>query len=198
MSEYREPEADEQPAAEPEADLEEELEAVEASEQEVSEALEITARDLRELQQKAEDAEKYLDAARRAKADFLNYQKRMERDRLQIRELATRDVARDMLGFIDKFRHSMDKAGEFEDFDSLFSAMQMVQSELQSFMQRLGLKRIDAVGRKFNPDLHEAMMNAPTREHEPGTVIEEIRSGYLLGEHVLQPAQVVVAKQAQE
>ena len=150
--------------------------------------------ELLELRRRAEQADKYLDRAQRAKAEFINYQKRMERERAQIREFARREIMLELLDFLDKFHLSLEKAADYQDFDSLLQAMKIVESELKSFMERVGLQRFEAEGQAFDPDLHAAMTQAPTADAAPGTVIKQIRPGYRLGDHVLQPSQVVVAR----
>ena len=154
--------------------------------------------ELLELRRRADQADKYLDSAQRAKADFINYQKRMGRERAQIREFARREIMLELLDVLDKFHLSMGKAADYQDFDSLLQAMKIVESELKTFMERVGLQRFDAEGQAFDPDLHAAMTQAPTADVAPGTVIKQIRPGYRLGDHVLQPSQVVVARAPDE
>ena len=126
--------------------------------------------ELLELRRRAEQADKYLDRAQRAKAEFINYQKRMERERAQIREFARREIMLELLDVLDKFTLSMGKAADFQDFDSLLQAMKIVESELKAFMERVGLQRFEAEGQAFDPDLHAAMTQAPTADVPPGTV----------------------------
>ncbi len=154
--------------------------------------------ELLELRRRADQADKYLDSAQRAKAEFINYQKRMGRERAQIREFARREIMLELLDVLDKFHLSMGKAADYQDFDSLLQAMKIVESELKMFMKRVGLQRFEAEGQAFDPDLHAAMTQAPTADVAPGTVIKQIRPGYRLGDHVLQPSQVVVARAPDE
>jgi molecular chaperone GrpE len=150
--------------------------------------------ELLELRRKADQADTFLQLAQRAKADFSNYQKRMDRERKQIREFARRDIILEMLGFVDKFQMSLKKSAEYQEFQSLLDAMRLVGSDIDAFMSRVGLTRMETAGKLFDSALHDAAMHVPGTEHEPGTVIDEIRSGYTLGDLVLRPAQVVVAK----
>ena len=122
----------------------------------------------------------------------------MGRERAQIREFARREIMLELLDVLDKFHLSMGKAADYQDFDSLLQAMKIVESELKTFMERVGLQRFDAEGQAFDPDLHAAMTQAPTADVAPGTVIKQIRPGYRLGDHVLQPSQVVVARAPDE
>jgi molecular chaperone GrpE len=79
---------------------------------------------------------------------------------------------------------------------SVFEGIEATQRELTSILERNGIKRIEAKGQRFNPNLHQAIAEVPSRDHAPGTVIEVVQQGYVIGERLLRAAMVAVATQA--
>jgi molecular chaperone GrpE len=85
-----------------------------------------------------------------------------------------------------------ERAGEIER--NLIGGVEATERELQNVFQRHGIRKIEAVGAKFDPNFHQAMFEVPTSEKPPGTVMQELQSGYAVGERCLRPALVGVSK----
>jgi molecular chaperone GrpE len=131
----------------------------------------------------------------RVLADYQNYQKRVQRDVAQARQLAHEEMVRSLLTVLDHMELALQAArqhGEGED-DPLRTGMQMVHDEAVAALGRFGLEVIEALGRPFDPELHAAMMTEPTDEYPPQTVVAELQKGYRLGGRTLRPTGVKVA-----
>jgi len=132
----------------------------------------------------------------RVSADYLNYQKRVQRDVAQAREFANEDLVKALLGVVDDMERALEAArANREADDPLLVGMQMVHDNLLATLGRFGLEPIDAAGKPFDPGLHAAMMQQPTEEHPPGVVIQELQKGYRLKGRTIRPAAVVVSAQ---
>jgi len=129
------------------------------------------------------------DRHKRAVADLDNYRKRSAREvERRVGEERER-LLRDWLDVVD----SVDRALAINDDPGLRAVM----DQMQTVLARHGAQRLEPVGERFDPQQHEAIATHPTREAEPGTVLEVARAGYRLGDRMLRPAQVVVAAAAE-
>lgn len=138
------------------------------------------------------------DALARRQADFENYRKRMERDRTESYNRMVGDVVSKLLPVLDNLRRALDaegslQANESEEFRHFLSGVELIYKQLNTVLEGLGLQPIAALGHRFDPHVHEAVVTEQTEEYEPDTVIQEIVPGYRLGEKLLRPAIVKVA-----
>lgn len=145
----------------------------------------------------AERAELRETLARR-QADFENYRKRMERDRTESYNRMVGDVVSKLLPVLDNLRRALDaegslQANESEEFRHFLSGVELIYKQLNTVLEGLGLQPVAALGHRFDPHVHEAVVTEQTEEYEPDTVIQEIVPGYRLGEKLLRPAIVKVA-----
>jgi len=146
------------------------------------------------LKEKAENADEYYDRLLRIQADFDNYKKRLDRDKLEFIKFANEDIIVEILKILDDFERAV-KAGKTKhDFDILYKGIEMIYKDLKEFFKQKGVQEIEAEGRLFNPHEHEAMMQEETDEHKEDHVIEEFQKGYTLSGRVIRPAKVKVAK----
>jgi len=136
----------------------------------------------------------------RTAAELQNYRRRTDREKRKRYEAGREEVLRAMLDVLDDFERSMDAAESLEEatdpaeaYGSLKGGVEMVLQKFRDELGKLGVERIDAEGEPFDETLHEAMMRQPTDEVEPGTVVNEVRTGYTLGDRVLRHSRVVVA-----
>ena len=136
----------------------------------------------------------------RALAEMENLRRRSEREVADVRQYAISQFARDVLGVADNMRRALD-AVEAEVCDradekvkSLIEGVDLTERELLKVMEKHGIKRYDPQGEKFDPNLHQAMYEVPDASVAPGTVVQVMQTGYKLGERVLRPAMVGVAK----
>ena len=145
----------------------------------------------------AERAELRETLARR-QADFENYRKRMERDRSESYNRMVGDVVSKLLPVLDNLRRALDaegslQANESEEFRHFLNGVELIYKQLNTVLEGLGLQPVAALGHRFDPHVHEAVVTEQTEEYEPDTVIQEIVPGYRLGEKLLRPAIVKVA-----
>jgi molecular chaperone GrpE len=145
----------------------------------------------------AENAELKNSLARR-QADFENYRKRMDRERSETYNRVVADVAEKLLPVSDNLKRALEaessvEAAESDEFRHFLSGVDLISKQLSGVLDALGLKTISAVGEQFNPHVHEAVVTEATDEYEPDTVIQEIRSGYKLGDKLIRPALVKVS-----
>ena len=136
----------------------------------------------------------------RAVADAENTRKRAERDKQDASKYAMTSFARDILSVGDNMRRAIDTLSE-EDRTSapepvryLFEGVEMTEREFLSVMERHGVKAINPHGEKFDPNLHQAMFEAPDPSKPAGTVMEVVATGYVIGDRLLRPAMVGVSK----
>jgi molecular chaperone GrpE len=156
-----------------------------------------TADDEATLQARLTEAEQardqYLDLAQRTRADFENYQKRMQRDQATERRYAHAPLAADLLAPIDNLDRATAAAQQVGEKGPLVQGVALVQNQLIDILRRHGITRIDALGKPFDANLHEAVMQQPSKEHPPFTVLQVLEQGYMIHERVLRPARVIVS-----
>jgi molecular chaperone GrpE len=141
-----------------------------------------------------QEKEDLLARLQRVSADYANYQKRTAREFQQAREFANEQILRSLLGVLDDMERALEAARENHDeSDPLLKGMQLVHDKLLDTLKQFGLARIEAEGKSFDPDLHQAMMRQPTSDQPPMTVLQEVQKGYSLKGRTLRPAGVIVS-----
>ena len=191
-----EPEAEEPEAgeAEPEATAEGEDEAVtERADETGPEAGEEDAI-AADLAKARAEAESYLDDLRRLQADFDNYRKRTLREQTARTASASQALVARLLPVLDNFELAVSAAEQSRDFDRMLKGVEMVLGALREVLEGEGLVKIEAEGKPFDPERHEAVVAVEQEDTEPGTVVDIVRAGYELRGKVLRPAMVKVAK----
>ena len=160
--------------------------------------------DLDELAAKAERADEYLELAQRTKADFENYRKRATREAALAQERGIVKLAKELLPAIDNLDRALqaaqqlqsgeaDGAAAAETESQLASGLKLVHADVLAALARHGIEPFAPLGETFDPQLHEAVAQAPIEGATPGSVVEVYQSGYRIGETVLRPARVLVA-----
>lgn len=148
----------------------------------------------------AKEAAEYKDKLLRTLAEMENLRRRAEREVADARLYGIANFARDVLGVADNMRRALDAAGPElrESADdktkALIDGVDLTERELLNVMEKHGVKRFDPKGEKFDPNLHQAMFELPDPTAAPGTVVQVMQAGYKIGERVLRPALVGVAK----
>jgi molecular chaperone GrpE len=140
------------------------------------------------------EAESYLDDLRRLQAEFDNYRKRMMREQTARVASASQALVARLMPVLDNFELAVSAAEQSRDFDRMLKGVEMVFGELREVLQSEGLVRIEAEGKPFDPERHEAVVAVEQEGAEPGTVVDVVRTGYELRGKVLRPAMVKVAK----
>ncbi|HEX4907176.1 MAG TPA: nucleotide exchange factor GrpE [Actinomycetes bacterium] len=140
------------------------------------------------------EAESYLDDLRRLQADFDNYRKRTLREQTARTASASQALVARLLPVLDNFELAVSSAEHSRDFDRMLKGVEMVFGEFREVMEGEGLVKIEAEGKPFDPERHEAVIAVEQEDTEPGMVVDIVRTGYELRGKVLRPAMVKVAK----
>jgi molecular chaperone GrpE len=140
------------------------------------------------------EAESYLDDLRRLQADFDNYRKRTLREQTARTASASQALVARLLPVLDNFELAVSAAEQSRDFDRMLKGVEMVLGALREVLEGEGLVKIEAEGKPFDPERHEAVIAVEQEDTEPGTILDIVRAGYELGGKVLRPAMVRVAK----
>ena len=129
----------------------------------------------------------------RTAAEFDNYRKRVERDRRELSEFAAADAMLELLPIIDNLERAL-QAPSGGDVDAFRKGVEMIHKQMLDLLRKRGVKPIEALGADFDPNVHQAVLHEPSDEHREGEVMQELQRGYTLGERLLRPAMVKVAK----
>lgn len=133
----------------------------------------------------------------RSMAELENYRRRAEKERGDVAKYAISNFARDMLTIADNLRRALESAtddGADSTAENLAAGVELTERELLAAFERHGIQKIDAMGKPFDHDLHQAMFEVEDKDKPAGTVIEELQTGYVLKDRLLRPAMVGLAK----
>jgi molecular chaperone GrpE len=155
---------------------------------------EIVEKDLDALLAETEQQrDEYLDLAKRTKADFENFRRRMAAEVQAAQVRGKSEVAREVIEAVDNLERALAAAGE-GDAEGLAAGVEMVLSGLRETLGRNGVEALDPQGEKFDPQWHEALSTASSEGVESGHVVEVIQKGYRLDGQLIRPARVVVSE----
>ena len=185
QQEIDEAEAAQEDAAEgSEEEAPEEAAAADAAMQEEIEALKGQVDGLnKDLQEKK-------DRLLRLQADFDNFRRRSAKEREEISAVVTQNFCKDMLPLLDNFERAM--AAETKDVEAFQKGVEMIVTQFQEILKKNGLEHIEAVGQKFDPNFHQAVMRVEDPEKEDDTVAQELQKGYMVKGRVIRPSMVQV------
>jgi len=147
------------------------------------------ATDPAELKRQRDD---YYDRLLRKTAEFDNYRKRTDRERVQLADAAAADLLQELLPLVDDLERALKAEGA--EAASIRKGVELIHKQLLETLRKRGVKPIDALGTDFDPHFHMAVAHEPAEGRREGEVIEEFRRGYMLGDRLLRPAMVKVAK----
>lgn len=147
--------------------------------------------ELVELKKKADE---YLDGWKRAKADYLNYKRDMEKRQEEMAQYANAALIFQLLPAVDHLRIALSHVPKDQESAEWVKGLFHVKRQFDEFLKRLGIEQIKTVGEKFNPELHEAIESVAQEGVESDMVIEELTAGYTLNGKVVNPAKVKVTK----
>lgn len=128
----------------------------------------------------------------RRQADFDNYRKRIEKERFEDSKRTTARVIEGLIPVIDGFEHALAAHREAE-YENYRKGFELIYKQLLDNLAKLGVERIDPVGKSFDPHMHQAMDRTETTEHEDGKILQVFQPGYVYNGRVLRPAMVRVA-----
>lgn len=129
----------------------------------------------------------------RTAAEFDNYRKRVERERRELVDFASADLLIEILPIVDNLERAL-HAPPSSDGDSLRKGIELILKQMQDLLRKRGARAIESVGADFDPNVHEAVLHELSEHHREGEVMQELQRGYRLGERLLRPAMVKVAK----
>ena len=151
-----------------------------------------------ELESEAAEAKQ---AVLYAQAETQNVRRRLEKDAQDARSYAATGFARDMLSVSDNLQRALaaipSEVRDEEKWKGLIGGIEATGRELETVFQKNGIQRVAAVGLPLDPNQHQAMIEIPTDEHEPGIVVQEMQAGYMIKDRLLRPAFVGVAKKVE-
>lgn len=130
----------------------------------------------------------------RTLADFDNFRKRTRRDLVDAERRAREELLKELLPVFDNLERAAQHAESATEVQALADGIGMVMRQFADTLGKVGVERIAALGQAFDPSVHEAVQSVETQEYPPGAVAAELQAGYRLGERVIRPAMVVVAK----
>ncbi|MED4239067.1 nucleotide exchange factor GrpE [Priestia megaterium] len=163
--------------------------SAEATEAEVSEEVNPLQQENDQLKQQLEEEEnRYL----RLQADFDNFRRRSRLDAEAAQKYRAQSLVSDILPALDNFERALQVNTADEQTKSVLQGVEMVYRQLVEALQKEGVEAIESVGKKFDPYLHQAVMQVEDDEYEPNTVVEELQKGYKLKDKIIRPAMVKV------
>jgi len=143
-----------------------------------------------ELQRERDD---YQDRWLRKSAEFDNYRKRVERERRELADQGITDLLEELLLVVDDFDRALTVDARGSDA-AYQKGIELIHTKLHDILRKRGVRPIETLGADFDPNLHQAVIHESSPEHREGEVIGELRRGYLIGDKLLRPAMVKVAK----
>jgi molecular chaperone GrpE len=129
----------------------------------------------------------------RTAAEFDNYRKRMDRERRDLAEYTAGEVMKDLLPIIDNLERALHASGQD---DPLRKGVELIHKQMLEMLRKRGVTPIEALGADFDPNFHQAVIHEESAQHREGEVMEELQRGYVVGDRLLRPAMVKVAKGA--
>ena len=156
----------------------------------------LSSQQAEELQKRAAKADENWDRLLRTTADFDNFKKRAARERQEAAKFANEGLIQKLIPILDNFEMALSAAGTggSGNLESLKAGIAMIHQQLKAALTEAGLEEVEAGGRPFDPNLHEAVSQAETHDVPDGHVARQLRKGYKLRERLLRPATVVVAR----
>jgi molecular chaperone GrpE len=145
---------------------------------------------MRELQREKDALQ---DRLLRTAAEFDNYRKRMDRERRELSEFAASDILLELLPIVDNFERAL-QAPAPPEAEAFRKGAELIQKQMLDLLRKRGVTPIDTAGADFDPRFHQAVIHEPSTDHREGEVMQELQRGYMLGERLLRPAMVKVAK----
>ena len=140
------------------------------------------------------EADEYLDGWQRARAEFANYKKRVDRQLQQSYQRAAGEILTRQLSVMDDMERALKDRPELPEAQSWSEGIELIYRKLEAILESEGVEPIDAQGEMFDPNLHEALSHEDNDEYKGGQIIEVVQNGYRLGDRILRPAMVRVAK----
>jgi molecular chaperone GrpE len=147
--------------------------------------------DAAEIQRQRDD---YYDLLLRKSAEFDNYRKRVDRDRQTLADSAASSIIEELLPLLDDLERALKTDSSPEGADAYRRGVELIQRQLSETLRKRGVRPVEALGADFDPHYHQAVAHEAAEGRREGEIIEEFRRGYMLGDRLLRPSMVKVAK----
>ncbi|MFH1782298.1 MAG: nucleotide exchange factor GrpE [Candidatus Omnitrophota bacterium] len=154
----------------------------------------LSVKEYESIQELAKKSEENFDRLLRLQADFDNYKKRVEKERIDFIKYANEDIIIEILKILDDFQRAHEAGKKKHDFEVLYKGVEMIYKDLKDFLSKKGVKEIESIGKPFDPNEHEAMMQCESDDVPEDHVIEEFQKGYMLNGRVIRPSKVKISK----
>ena len=146
------------------------------------------------LQKAQEEAQEHYDRFLRVSADLENYKKRVSKEKADLIKYGNEELIKELLPVIDNLERALEHTSSEGAQEGIADGVAMTLQQFLGILQRFGITPIAAEGEPFDPTKHEAVMEQPTGDYDPGQVVAELQKGYLLNDRLVRPAKVAVAK----
>lgn len=143
---------------------------------------------------KDQQIEELTDRVMRQMAEFDNFRKRTEKEKSQMFDSGAGDIIEKILPVIDDLERGLAAASDEEKESSFVKGVEMIYKKFMDILSNAGVTAIEAVGKEFDPNFHNAVMQSPSEEYESGYVVQELQKGYMYKEKVLRHSMVIVAE----
>lgn len=162
------------------------------------ESIPATDADVESIDPTVDDVAKWKDLAYRSQAELDNFRKRVAKEAQDTRAYANSEILRSMIPILDNFEMGLQAARADSEQSMIFMGMQMVHRQFQDFLKDFGVQEVEAVGKVFDPNVHEAVSQESSNEVPEGQVLRMTRRGYRLKDRLLRPASVIVSSGSPE
>lgn len=146
------------------------------------------------LQEKEKEAKDLYDRYLRLSAEMENFKKRAEKEKGETYKFANETLLKELIPVLDNLERALDQGQETKNAQALLLGVEMIHKSLWAVLEKYGVTRVEALGEKFDPNFHEAVMVQEVMDQDPGVVITQMQKGYLLHNRLIRPAMVVVSK----
>ena len=127
-------------------------------------------------------------------AEFENFKKLKDKEKMDVLKFGNEMLIKDLLPVLDNLERALDHASSTDDFKSIHEGVKIVLNEFLKVLERAGVERVEALGKKFDPNFHEAFYQEEKNDVEPDTVVSEMQKGYLLNGRLIRPSMVTISK----
>lgn len=142
----------------------------------------------------ARERDEYKDQFLRTLAEFQNFRRRAVQEREDLRRFATEELVRTLIPVLDNFDRTIAAFDQGATMEAILEGVKAIDRQLRAALEGVNVKRLNAVGMAFDPEHHEAIASVASGDYPEETVVEELEPGYKMGERVIRPARVKVAK----
>jgi molecular chaperone GrpE len=146
------------------------------------------------LEARGKEAQENYDRFLRLSAEFENFKKRMEKEKNDAYKFATENLIKELLPVLDNLERALNQEESKTDFQGLLAGVELTLKGFQAALEKFGVVPVDAAGKEFDPNLHEAVMVQEDARQPGGTVLNQLQKGYLFHSRLIRPAMVVVSK----